>query len=510
MEQKDLLNQYMNQIFQTNYQDYINGVENINLCRLYFFNLGLTFEVAQDVSIYFFPPDDSLEKNGSTFWFMKYANKNIYDECDFAIDLLKILNQNISSRNENIFNEEIKKCVSKFGEYKNISLFISIYRNVNDILFPIIHYLTKSPDYFEDELKAQISPNSIQTLDFIEKLNKSTNRANEFAKNIELSLKESLAKEKDIALMQKEIQTLKGNLYQKDQNLLKLNFTVFEKDRDIQQLNEKVSKHENEINQLNSKLLEKDKNIQQLKAEVSELNSTLLDKDKNIQQLKDEVSLLNSKLLDKDKNIQQLKDEVSLLNFKLSEKERIIEQLNQDLSRQNSVIQRLNERLTTLENRINQQDEIIRKNHERITLLEMRNSLKLGLDYLYEILCAKFPELKNSNNSIKQIIQILKRPEFKNYSFLAKFIEFILQHNNEFIYLPSKDFNMNIQNLFEKFSSYANECFEPAKEFFKSLSGVDDFIKIYSVDFLDIDEANIKFQKKMNYSEVYSLVFGNL
>ena len=114
----DLLNDLLNQLLKTSGENYAHSKDNIYKCFDAFSKLSLMDEICLEVSMYLFPFCSFVEKNEDCFWFMKYKNDKIYDEFDFAIDLIKTYILYISDKEPKPFESRIKESIKKFGAYK--------------------------------------------------------------------------------------------------------------------------------------------------------------------------------------------------------------------------------------------------------------------------------------------------------------------------------------------------------------------------------------------------------
>ena len=113
-----------------------------------------------------FPFCSTVEKNEDSFWFVKYKNDNIYDEFDFAIDLIKAYILYTSDKDPKLFESRMKETVGKFGSYKNIPDFLSAI----DRYQALIAYLTQDRIYFNNLLELKTLPLNIQSAEFISDL----------------------------------------------------------------------------------------------------------------------------------------------------------------------------------------------------------------------------------------------------------------------------------------------------------------------------------------------------
>jgi len=165
------INQLFNQIFKTSNENYVSGNEAITNCRKNFLALK-DDKITNKVLLYFFPVHPKCEENENEFWFCKYKNDNEYDEYDFAEDLLKNHVEYLSDKNEKNFETRLEHILLKFENYKMFSLYIYNIQGYTDNLMSTIAYFTKDPSYYLNNLNAYVSPESIQTKEFIDNLKK--------------------------------------------------------------------------------------------------------------------------------------------------------------------------------------------------------------------------------------------------------------------------------------------------------------------------------------------------
>ena len=165
------LNQLLNTALGTTNQNYCYSAENLKKCGEKFYELSDKDNTAFNVSLYLFPMNAS-EKNTKDFWFQKYKDNNRYDEFDFAFDVLRSYILYISEKDIKAFNSRITLNARKFGNYKFFSDFLSAVLDYVDELMAIGAYLTKDALYFENFLELKVSPEKIQTSDFISDIRK--------------------------------------------------------------------------------------------------------------------------------------------------------------------------------------------------------------------------------------------------------------------------------------------------------------------------------------------------
>ena len=96
------LNELLNQTLGKNNENYINK-EGIKKYKDILKELSEKDETALKVYLYFYPYDSPLKGKDEEFWFIKFKNDNIYDEYDFALDLIKGYIQYISSKDKKNF-----------------------------------------------------------------------------------------------------------------------------------------------------------------------------------------------------------------------------------------------------------------------------------------------------------------------------------------------------------------------------------------------------------------------
>ena len=175
------LNQLLNTALGTTNQNYCDSAENLKKCAEIFYELSDKDNTAFNVSLYLFPMNAS-EKNTKDFWFQKYKDDNRYDEFDFAFDVLRNYILYISEKDTKAFNSRIILNARKFGNYKFFSDFLSAVLDYVDELMAIGAYLTKDALYFENFLELKVSPEKIQTSDFISDIKKQIRFKKEYYK----------------------------------------------------------------------------------------------------------------------------------------------------------------------------------------------------------------------------------------------------------------------------------------------------------------------------------------
>ena len=165
------LNILLNTALRTAKENYCDTAENIEKCRKKFYDLSSNDNTALNVCLYLFP-FSPLEQNSKEFLFQKYKDNNKYDEFDFALDVLRSYINYLSEKNSGRYNSRIIESAKKFGNYKHVDEFLSIILDYVDESMAIDAYLTKDNFYFEKILELKVSPEQIQTLDFLKIIKK--------------------------------------------------------------------------------------------------------------------------------------------------------------------------------------------------------------------------------------------------------------------------------------------------------------------------------------------------
>ena len=227
----ELLNDLLNQSLGTSNQNYADSKSNIKKCYDLFKKFSDNDDMAFGVSIYLFSFCSPVENNSDSFWFVKYKNDNIYDEYDFAIDILKNYIKYKTEKDRKLFCSRMKDIINKFGSYKNISDFISTIEDEADITFTIIAYLTKDCTYFNNMFGLSVQPSNLQSPEFISNLKNILKYKDENLKMkqkldiIGIQLTKLNFQISQISLLFKDIQYLKDRLDKMDfRDTLKMSF----------------------------------------------------------------------------------------------------------------------------------------------------------------------------------------------------------------------------------------------------------------------------------------------
>ena len=279
------LNYLFNQIFKTSNENYTTGKEAIADCYKKFSILKEKDNICFKVFLYFFPVTSTSEKNTDNFWFVKYKNDKEYDEFDLAEDLLQSYFEYSCDKNKDNFESKIKNICLKFNEYKLFPFYILSIQGYQDNLMATVAYFTKDSSYYKEALNTHVSPNNIQTFDFI------------------LNIKELLTKKMLIFELINKVESLKKQLSQIS--------------------SEKKETHRKNDNNKNKDLEIEIKNLSERLTKLEDKDRIRAEQIKNIQE--DNIKLSEQILdLQKDKQSyieenQRLKDEIEQLNSKIEE-----------------------------------------------------------------------------------------------------------------------------------------------------------------------------------------------
>ena len=200
------------------------------------------------------------------------------------------------------------------------------------------------------------------------------------------------------------------------------------------------------------------------------------------------------------------------LSIILAQNMNSIEELKKSLTKQNLDFEN---KLRCFENKFEIQNKKINDLEERIEKIEVRDTIKLTLKYLYNVLHTKFyPNNSFENNYHKQIqelLKILKKKEFEKYQFLKTYLEDldfgILNHLN--LEAHSKK-EREIDNIKKSYiQDYCKADLTKVVEFFKKFPQVNYFIQLHLKYFTDSEVAEKLFQEKVDYLEAYNEIFPN-
>ena len=402
------INELFNQIFKTSKKNYVSGNEAILSCLKKFSALKED-NISTKVLLYFFPVHPKCEKNNNEFWFCKYKNDNEYDEFDFAEDLLKNYAEYLSDKNEKNFETRLKHILLKFENYKMFTLYIYNIQGYTDNLMSTIAYFTKDSSYYLNNLNAYVSPESIQTEEFIDNLKEIVKKKiiyydnlaeiNKFQEQVNLLKGILKIKEKQEENYQKKILDLSEELLNREKNmtaqLKALQDDKIKQDSKIKVLQEDTIKQDSKIKALQEDTIKQDSKIKALQEDAIKQNSKI----KSLQEEKDsQFNVLLKRQNDTNSQLKNMKDDREKIEARL----KVLE--NDEI--------KLKDDIAELQNRVDK--------------IELRDTIKLCIENLYKILSSKFKEMKEVNSSweeIEEIKKILSQDEFKQFQYINDFID---------------------------------------------------------------------------------------
>ena len=374
------INELFNQIFKTSKKNYVSGNEAILSCLKKFSALKED-NISTKVLLYFFPVHPKCEKNNNEFWFCKYKNDNEYDEFDFAEDLLKNYVEYLSDKNEKNFETRLKHILLKFENYKMFTLYIYNIQGYTDNLMSTIAYFTKDSSYYLNNLNAYVSPESIQTEEFIDNLKEIVKKKIIYYDNLA-----------EINKLQEQVNLLKGILKIKEKQ---------------------EENYQKKILDLSEELLNREKNMT---AQLKALQDDKIKQDSKIKALQEDTIKQDSKI----KALQEEKDS----QFNVLKKRQ--NDTNSQLKNIKDNREKIEARLKVLENDEIKLKDDIAELQNRVDKLELRDTIKLCIKNLYKILSSKFKGMKEVNSSweeIEEIKKILSQDEFKQFQYINDFID---------------------------------------------------------------------------------------
>ena len=430
------INELFNQIFKTSKKNYVSGNEAILSCLKKFSALKED-NISTKVLLYFFPVHPKCEKNNNEFWFCKYKNDNEYDEFDFAEDLLKNYVEYLSDKNEKNFETRLKHILLKFENYKMFTLYIYNIQGYTDNLMSTIAYFTKDSSYYLNNLNAYVSPESIQTEEFIDNLKEIVKKKiiyydnlaeiNKLQEQVNLLKGILKIKEKQEENYQKKILDLSEELLNRGKNmtaqLKALQDDKIKQDSKIKVLQEDTIKQDSKIKTLQEDTIKQDSKIKALQedtikqdSKIKALQEDTIQQDSKIKALQEDAIKQNSKI----KSLQEEKD--SQFNVLLKRQN----DTNSQLKNMKEDRAKIEARLKVLENDEIKLKDDIAELQNRVDKIELRDTIKLCIKNLYKILSSKFKGMKEVNSSweeIEEIKKILSQDEFKQFQYINDFID---------------------------------------------------------------------------------------
>ena len=388
------INELFNQIFKTSKKNYVSGNEAILSCLKKFSALKED-NISTKVLLYFFPVHPKCEKNNNEFWFCKYKNDNEYDEFDFAEDLLKNYVEYLSDKNEKNFETRLKHILLKFENYKMFTLYIYNIQGYTDNLMSTIAYFTKDSSYYLNNLNAYVSPESIQTEEFIDNLKEIVKKKIIYYDNLA-----------EINKLQEQVNLLKGILKIKEKQ---------------------EENYQKKILDLSEELLNREKNMT---AQLKALQDDKIKQDSKIKALQEDTIKQDSKIKALQEDTIKQDSKIKALQEEKDSQFNVLKKRQNDTNSQLKNIkdnrEKIEARLKVLENDEIKLKDDIAELQNRVDKLELRDIIKLCIKNLYKILSSKFKEMKEVNSSweeIEEIKRILSQDEFKQFQYINDFID---------------------------------------------------------------------------------------
>ena len=210
----------------------------------------------------------------------------------------------------------------------------------------------------------------------------------------------------------------------------------------------------------------------------------------------------------------------SLENAQLMEKINSIHNLI-DLKDKNNIIifdklkdeiQSVKEKENENEKKISSLKSEIKDLHERVEKIELRDTIKISMTYLYNILHNKMnssgKKMEKYTDKLDEMLEILKDKKFEKFMFLKTFIEdirFGVIHNLNIEAHPIKE--RNLENITKYLQSSCNARLSDVVQFLKKLPKLDLFIELNLIYFKNPVKAEDIFLKSQSYEEAFKDAF---
>ena len=204
------------------------------------------------------------------------------------------------------------------------------------------------------------------------------------------------------------------------------------------------------------------------------------------------------------------KQEKSQMKNQIKELKNLIMNISIEKAQEKQVWTKLfKENATRMENLENRTKEL----EEKIDQIYLRDTIKMCFRYLYKVLCSKFKPSDYKNNFWEQldyIKAILSKEEFSKYDYILDFIEDIQFTKLTPLNTVAHDFsqkNRKIDDIKKYLQSYSNKDLDKVVNFFKDLPEIDEFININLINYFNHKRADIEFEKKKKFLDVYKKIF---
>ena len=371
--------------------------EGVKKCKEILQKLSEKDEIALKVYLYFYPDDSTLNEKDDEFWFIKFKNDNIYDEYDFALDLLKGYIQYISSKDKKFFESYIIEKIKSFKNYKFIDKFFSVIKDYEDKIIATISYITKDQNFLLDNFNLITPPENIQTYSSITAIKRYL-----YQEKLSLELEKEEKKLNKFLNEWQEKKTLREKLLNETGDLRNNNENILTKLNKIEN-DDKIMKIENN-NLIDNNIILKNENNNLIND-----NIILKNDNNNIE------NYIN--IMENDNN--STKNDMNNLIIRINNLENENEKLRKNQTIMQSNIQNISEKINSLSQKIESMN-------ERLEKIELRDNLKISFRYLYKVLKSKFPndvqDVTETSQQIKEVKKILSMPQFKPNEFILEFI----------------------------------------------------------------------------------------
>ena len=194
------------------------------------------------IYLFFFPSENTKEQNvNGKFWFQQYIVSDCYNEYKFAVDLINAYSGYKKDKSKEKFNENIKKLVDKFQDYKMVSSFVELVKDRVDLFEFIVSYLIQDKDYFVSFFKFNHKsiPDDIHNQTFYDKI--------------------------EMKLQKLKIDELTQKMQEHDKQLKELNS---QHDKQLKELN---TQYDKKINELNSEITKLKYNVDELSKRMDKI-----------------------------------------------------------------------------------------------------------------------------------------------------------------------------------------------------------------------------------------------
>ena len=175
-------------------------------------------------------------------------------------------------------------------------------------------------------------------------------------------------------------------------------------------------------------------------------------------------------------------------------------------------IQSVKEKENENEKKISSLKSEIKDLHERVEKIELRDTIKISMTYLYNILHNKMnssgKKMEKYTDKLDEMLEILKDKKFEKFMFLKTFIEdirFGVIHNLNIEAHPIKE--RNLENITKYLQSSCNARLSDVVQFLKKLPKLDLFIELNLIYFKNPVKAEDIFLKSQSYEEAFKDAF---